>query len=83
MMAQKVALGGRFDLRDMIMRTYDPAKMKALGGKDSLTNFSDSKALWVMSLKPMFEHTGLNGIADGFGLVFADGFAFFIHNLKH
>lgn len=46
MMAQKVALGGRSDLRDMIMHTYDPAKMKALGGKDSFTNFSDIKALW-------------------------------------
>ncbi len=46
MMAQKVSLGHRYDLRQEIMDTHDPAKIKALAGKDSFPEFSSIKTVW-------------------------------------
>ncbi len=46
MMAQKVSLGHRYDLRQEIMETDDPAKIKALAGKDSFPEFSSIKTIW-------------------------------------
>ncbi len=46
MMAQKVAMGDRYDLYSEIMRTEDPAKMKALAGKESFPEFMKIKTAW-------------------------------------
>ena len=46
MMAQKVALGQRYDLQQEIMKTRDPAKIKALGGQDYFPEFVDIKPIW-------------------------------------
>ena len=46
MMAQKVALGHRYDLRQKIMDERDPAKIKALAGKDSFPEFTSIKSMW-------------------------------------
>ncbi len=46
MMAQKVALGHRADLRQKIMETDDPAKIKELAGKNSFPEFNDIKQFW-------------------------------------
>jgi len=46
MMAQKVALGQRYDLCEKIMKTDDPEKIKKLGGKDCFTEFASIKAIW-------------------------------------
>lgn len=46
MMAQKVALGHRYDLQQEIMESSDPAKIKALGGKDSFPEFMNIKSMW-------------------------------------
>ena len=39
MMAQKVALGKRYDLYEQIMHTHDPARMKSLAGKAHFPEF--------------------------------------------
>ncbi|MBQ5950661.1 MAG: DUF1768 domain-containing protein [Lachnospiraceae bacterium] len=46
MMAQKVALGGRFDLQKEIMQTSDPKEIKDLAGKDHFTQFAAIRPLW-------------------------------------
>ena len=46
MMAQKVSLGGRYDLRQKIMETENPSEIKALGGKDSFPEFVNIKPVW-------------------------------------
>lgn len=46
MMAQKVAMGGRPDLRQEIMGTEDPERIKALGGKEHFPEFMSIKPLW-------------------------------------
>ena len=46
MMAQKVALGHRYDLQQEIMKTLDPANIKALGGKDYFPEFAAIKPIW-------------------------------------
>lgn len=46
MMAQKVALGQRYDLLDEIMKTSDPVRIKALGGKGYFTEFAAIKPIW-------------------------------------
>ena len=46
MMAQKVALGHRYDLQQEIMESSDPAKIKALGGKDSFPEFMNIKSMY-------------------------------------
>ena len=40
MMAQKVVLGKRHDLRQRIMETSDPATIKALGGKEYFPEYA-------------------------------------------
>lgn len=46
MMAQKVAMGHRYDLYQEIMAAHDPAKMKDLAGKDSFPEFVKIKDAW-------------------------------------
>lgn len=46
MMFQKVALGKRYDLADLIMSETDPAKIKEYGGKNYFDNFLDIKPVW-------------------------------------
>ena len=46
MMAQKVALGHRYDLCEEIMKAQDPFKMKALGGKDSFPDYVKIRPMW-------------------------------------
>ena len=46
MMAQKVALGRRLDLLGEIMDTDDPARMKALAGKECFPEFKNIKTMW-------------------------------------
>ena len=46
MMAQKVSLGGRYDLLQEIMETEKPSEIKALGGKDSFQEFVSIKPVW-------------------------------------
>ncbi|MGN1119678.1 MAG: NADAR family protein [Oscillospiraceae bacterium] len=46
MMYQKVQLGRRFDLADMIMKTRSPAKAKEYAGKDYFTEFGSIKPVW-------------------------------------
>ncbi|MBQ6482354.1 MAG: NADAR family protein [Anaerolineaceae bacterium] len=46
MMAQKVALGQRYDLQQEIMETEDPAEIKALGGKDSFPEYANIRDVW-------------------------------------
>ena len=46
MMAQKVSLAQRYDLRDKIMHTSDPAEIKALGGKDYFPEFKKIENIW-------------------------------------
>lgn len=51
MMSQKVALGHRFDLQQEIMESSDPARIKALVGKDSFPEFIQIKAVWDKNCK--------------------------------
>ena len=46
MMFQKVALGGRYDLVDKIMKTSDPATMKEYAGKEYYDNYSTVATTW-------------------------------------
>ena len=46
MMYQKVRLGHRLDLEDMIMRTRSAAKAKEYAGKDYFTEFASIKPVW-------------------------------------
>ena len=46
MMAQKVALGKRFDLLDRIMNETDPAVIKDLAGKAYFPEFVKIKTIW-------------------------------------
>lgn len=46
MMYQKVLLGRRFDLADMIMKTRDPKRAKDYAGKDYFTEFGSIKPVW-------------------------------------
>ncbi len=46
MVAQKITLGGRYDLHKEIMATKDPSKIKSLGGKDSFPEFAIIKPVW-------------------------------------
>lgn len=46
MMAQKVALGRRYDLYEEIMKTYDPSRMKSLAGKEHYPEFAQIKGAW-------------------------------------
>ena len=46
MMYQKVLLGRRFDLADMIMKTRSPAMAKEYAGKDYFTEFGSIKPVW-------------------------------------
>ena len=46
MMYQKVRLGKRLDLEDMIMRTRSPAMAKEYAGKDYFTEFASIKPVW-------------------------------------
>ncbi len=46
MMSQKVSLGRRYDLRNKIMESHDPDKIKSLGSKDSFPEFAEIKHIW-------------------------------------
>ena len=62
MMAQKVALGKRYDLLDRIMNETDPAVIKNLAGKDSFPEFIRIKAIWDNN----FRHIVKRGIKAKF-----------------
>ena len=51
MMAQKVSLGHRYDLRQKIMETENPSEIKALGGKDSFPEYINIKPVWERNRK--------------------------------
>lgn len=51
MMAQKVSLGRRYDLRDMIMKSNDPDEIKKLAGKDYFPEFMKIKDIWDKNCK--------------------------------